>query len=175
MGELQDLQVNKACDKAIVALSEGDKDALSDIFDCMARIIFSVAYGITGNYHDAENVLQETMIEISKYAHKYRRGSNAKAWILTMARHCSIDIVRKRKKLVPIEETMSMPYSEPDLTRLDVLDMLKILSEDEKQCVIFRLYAKMPYNEISQIMNISVASAQKKYQRALKKLKNYNS
>ncbi|NLB42648.1 MAG: hypothetical protein GX815_10415, partial [Clostridiales bacterium] len=114
-----DLQIKVACDKAIVALSEGDMDALSDIFDCMARMIFSVAYGITGNYHDAENVLQETMIEISKYAHKYRRGSNAKAWILTIARHCSIDIVRKRKPLVSIEETMSIPYSEPDLTRIE--------------------------------------------------------
>lgn len=170
-----DLQIKVACDKAIVALSEGDMDALSDIFDCMARMIFSVAYGITGNYQDAENVLQETMIEICKYAHKYRRGSNAKAWILTMARHCSIDIVRKRKPIVSIEETMSMPYSEPDLTRIEVLDMLRILDEDEKQCVIFRLYSKMPYKEIAEMMNITIASAQKKYQRALKKLKNYNS
>lgn len=170
-----DLQIKVACDKAIVALSEGDMDALSDIFDCMARMIFSVAYGITGNYHDAENVLQETMIEISKYAHKYRRGSNAKAWILTIARHCSIDIVRKRKPLVSIEETMSIPYSEPDLTRIEVLDMLRILDEDEKQCVIFRLYAKLPYKEIAEMVNITIASAQKKYQRALKKLKNYNS
>ena len=170
-----DLQVNKTCDKAIVALSEGDKDALSDIFDCMARMIFSVAYGITGNYQDAENVLQETMIEICKYAHKYRRGSNAKAWILTMARHCSLDIVRKRKPLVPFEKTMSMPYSEPDFSHLEVMDMLSILDEEEKQCIIFRLYAKMPYREIAEVMNISLASAQKKYQRAIKKLKNYNS
>ena len=151
-----DLQVNKTCDKAIVALSEGDKDALSDIFDCMARMIFSVAYGITGNYQDAENVLQETMIEISKYAHKYRRGSNAKAWILTMARHCSIDIVRKRKPIVSIEETMNMPDSKPDFTWIEVLDMLKTLDEEEKQCVIFRLYSKMPYKEIAEMMKVSV-------------------
>ncbi|HCS75169.1 MAG TPA: hypothetical protein DIW17_15005 [Clostridiales bacterium] len=164
-----------ACDKAIVALSKGDKDALSDIFDCMARMIFSVAYGITGNYQDAENVLQETMIEISKYAHKYRRGSNAKAWILAMARHCSIDIVRKRKPLVSIEETMNLADSKPDFTWMEVMDMLSILGEEEKQCIIFRLYAKMPYREIAEVMNISVASAQKKYQRAIKKLKDYNS
>ncbi|NLB42888.1 MAG: hypothetical protein GX815_11655 [Clostridiales bacterium] len=68
-----------------------------------------------------------------------------------------------------------MPYSEPDLTRIEVLDMLRILDEDEKQCVIFRLYSKMPYKEIAEMMNITIASAQKKYQRALKKLKNYNS
>jgi RNA polymerase sigma-70 factor (ECF subfamily) len=115
------------------------------------------------------------MIEISKYAHKYRRGSNAKAWILAMARHCSIDIVRKRKPLVSIEETMNLADSKPDFTWMEVMDMLSILGEEEKQCIIFRLYAKMPYREIAEVMNISVASAQKKYQRAIKKLKDYNS
>lgn len=170
-----DLQVTKTCDKAIIALSEGDKEALSDIYDCMARMIFSVAYGITGNYQDAENVLQETMIEISKYAHKYKRGSNAKGWILTIARHRSIDIVRKRKSLISIEEAINIPVMDADFSRMEVLDMLSILSEEEKQCIIFRLYAKMPYKEIAGMMNITVASAQKKYQRAIRKLKDYNS
>jgi RNA polymerase sigma-70 factor (ECF subfamily) len=168
-------QSNSICDKAIIEFTKGDKEALSVIYDCMARMIFSVAYAITGNYQDAENVLQETILKITKYAHTYRGGSNAKAWILAMARHCSIDIVRKRKTVVSIEdsETMGIPETESDFSRLEVLDMLSILDGEEKQCLIFRLYAKMPYKEIADIMRISVASAQKKYQRAVRKLKDY--
>ena len=102
---MQEKHINLICDRAIIEFSRGDKDALSVIYDCMARMIFSVAYAITGNYQDAENVLQDTIIEITKYAHTYRGGSNAKAWILAMARHCSIDIVRKRKPVVSIEDS----------------------------------------------------------------------
>ena len=172
---MREKHINLICDRAIIEFSKGDKDALSGIYDCMARMIFSVAYAITGNYQDAENALQDTIIEITKYAHTYRGGSNAKAWILAMARHCSIDIVRKRKSIVSIEDTstMDIPETGSDLSRLEVLDMLSVLDGEEKQCLILRLYAKMPYKEIADIMRISVASAQKKYQRSVRKLKDY--
>lgn len=165
-------QINSACDKAITELSKGNQEALSVIYDCMARIIFSAAYTITGNCEDAEDVLQDTMIEITRYAHTYESGSNARAWILTMARHLSIDIVRKRKPTLPLEEAERMEM-QVDESQLEVLDLLKILDEDEKQLVVFRLYGEMSYREISRVMEISVAAAQKRYQRAMKKLKKY--
>lgn len=174
---MRDKLFNQACDRAILELSKGDREALSVIYDCMARMIFSVSYGITGNYHDAEDVLQETFIEVAKYAHTYRSGSNAKAWILTMVRHRSIDIIRKRRLVVSNEdtETVDMPDTKFDSSRLEVLDMLSILDKEEKQILIYRLYTKMPYKEIAVIMRIRVTSAQKKYQRAVRKLKFYNS
>ncbi len=172
---MREEQSNSICDKAIIEFTKGDKEALSVIYDCMARMIFSVAYAITGNYQDAENALQDTMIEITKYAHTYRAGSNAKAWILALARHCSIDVVRKRKSVVSIEATatVDIPQTESDFSRLEVLDMLSVLDGEEKQCLILRLYAKMPYKEIADIMRISIAAAQKKYQRSVRKLKDY--
>ena len=57
--------------------------------------------------------------------------------------------------------------------RQEVLDMLSVLDGEEKQCLILRLYAKMPYKEIADILRISVASAQKKYQRSVRKLKDF--
>lgn len=165
-------QINSACDKAITELLKGNQEALSAIYDCMARMIFSVAYTITGSCEDAEDVLQDTMIEIIRYAHTYKSGSNARAWILTMARHLSIDLVRKRKPTIPLEEAERMEM-QMDESQLEVLDLLKILDEDEKQLVVFRLYGEMPYREISRVMEISVAAAQKRYQRAMKKLKKY--
>lgn len=166
---------NRICDKAIVEFSSGDNDSLSIIYDCMARLIFSSAYAIVGNYQDAEDVLQDTMIEITKYAHTYQKGSNARAWILSMTRHLSIDIVRKRKPSLPIDEEFlknEFLVSKDEFSNLDVHDILNILDEDERQLVIFRLYSKIPYKEISKIMDISVSSLQKRYQRAIKKLKN---
>ncbi|HAN21904.1 MAG: hypothetical protein A2Y15_06140 [Clostridiales bacterium GWF2_36_10] len=172
---VQDNKINKVCDKAIIEFLEGDKNGLSVIYDCMARMIFSVAYAIVGNYQDAEDVLQDTMIEITKYAHTYRKGSNAKAWILTMTRHLSIDLIRKRKPTFSLDEVETLEQSTvvcTEFSQLEVLEMLNALDEDENQIVIFRLYAEMSYIEISQIMGISIASAQKKYQRSIKKLKN---
>jgi RNA polymerase sigma-70 factor (ECF subfamily) len=167
-----DMKVNITCNNAIIDFAKGNSEALSIIYDCMARMIFSLAYSITSNYEDAEEVLQNTMLEIVKYAHTYKQGSNAKAWILAMARHISIDIVRKRKPSVPLDQ-MEISNTSSDLERLEVLDLLNILDADEKQLIILRLYAQMPYGTIAFIMKISITAAQKKYQRAVKKLKNH--
>ena len=170
-----DKKLCKDCDKAIVELSKGDRNALSVIYDAMARMIFSVAYAITSNYQDAEDVLQSTMLEITRYAHRYQRGTNARAWILAIARHRSLDILRKRKGEISIDEggLSEVPDLCHELSSLEVLDMLSLLEEEEKQLVLFRLYAEMPYAEIAYVMKISVAAAQKRYQRAVKRLKSH--
>lgn len=166
--------VNNICDKAIIEFSKGNHDSLSTIYDCMARIIFSSAYAIVRNYQDTEDVLQDTMIQIAKYAHTYQKGGNAKAWILSITRHLSIDILRKRKNSLPIDEEFleNSMQIEDEYSHLDVHDILNMLDEEERQIIIFRLYAKLPYKEISKMMNINVSSLHKKYQRAIKKLKN---
>lgn len=171
---VQDRSVNAACDKAICAYAQGDKNALSVIYDSMARMIFSVAFAITGYYEDAEDVLQETMLAINRYASSYRKGSNAKAWIMAMVRHLSLDMVRKRKPVISMEQDdiVQLPDSRTDFSRLEVLSLLRILDDEEKQIVLFRLYAHLSYGDIAKMLEISVAAAQKKYQRALKKLKN---
>lgn len=175
VSQLGDKKINQTCEKAIADFLRGDRDALAIIYDSMARMIFSVSYSITESYQDAEDVLQDTMIEIAKYAHNYRSGSNAKAWIMAMARHRSIDVIRKRKKVVSADDmnpdnTSGSPY---DFSRLEVLDMLNTLDEEKRQIIVLRLYAELPYKDISSVMGLSVSAAQKKYQRAIRTLKDY--
>ena len=165
--------INKVCDKAMIAFLKGDKGALGVIYDCMAKLIYSTAYGITGSVQDAEDVLQNTMIEISKYAHTYKAGSNPKAWMLTIAHHCSIDVIRKRKPDIPIEDSKLPETSgtQPDFSQIEVLELLSLLDPEERRILIYRLYTGLPYKQIASVMGISVTSAQKKYQRSVKKLK----
>lgn len=162
-------------ENAIIALAKGENEALSEIYDSLSRIIFSLALGITENYSDAEDVLQETMIETVKYAHSYRGGTNPKAWILAMARHNAIDLVRKRKNHLSLEDsTVISLESEETLDNLapDISALLGRLDEDERQIIILRIYGELSFAEVSKTMEISVFAAQKRYQRALKKLKN---
>lgn len=164
---------NDICDKAILDISKGNKEKLSDIYDCMAGKIFLSAYAVTGNYNDAEDVLQETMIQIIKYSGTYKRGTNAKAWIMTMAQHKTLDIVRKRKQLISVDDVSleNELGTSQDNSDMEVYDMLRCLEDTDKQLVLYRLYWDMSYIEIAGIMDISVYSAQKRYQRAIKKLR----
>ena len=167
-------ELNDRCDAAVCALSAGDNDALSTIYDLMARQIYVTAYAITANHADAEDALQDTILQIVKYAPSYRAGTSARAWMLTLARHRAVDIVRRRKSIIHIEDEQLASIADPnDSTEIaSVWELLNALKEQERQLVILRLYDELSYAEIARVMGISVAAAEKRYQRALKKLKN---
>ena len=54
----------QALESSIISLASGNNEALSYIYDNLGRLIYSVALGITERTQDAEDVLQETMIEV---------------------------------------------------------------------------------------------------------------
>jgi RNA polymerase sigma-70 factor (ECF subfamily) len=167
----------KVCEQALGELAEGNTRALSVIYDEMSRSIFSLAYTLTQNYCDAEDVLQNTMIDITRSCRKYC-GGNVTAWIMAIARNNAMDVIRKRKEgtelaLSDIPESAEAEARD-DFFIVETMDMLNVLDIEEKQIVLMRLYQEMPYREIAAVMGIKIFAAQKKYQRAISKLKKYN-
>ena len=161
---------SKLCDDAIVAIASGDRQPLEVLYDHMARDIYVTSLAITRNHADAEDALQDTMLQIVKYASSYRKGSNPRAWILTIARHRALDIVRRRKPTIPLDE-ISLADESSEVNGELALSLLDDLNSSERQLIIFRLYEELSYSEIAKIMKISTFAAQKRYQRALQKLK----
>jgi len=70
------MTINEKCDNAIIEISKGNIDALSVIYRTYGKMVFSVGYQIVNNVSDAEDVLQEVMLNVVKYAHTYRQGTN---------------------------------------------------------------------------------------------------
>lgn len=155
------------CNRALKQLAEGDMTALSVVYEYTARLIFSLSISLLGNREDAEDVLQDTMLEVSKSAKNYKVGK-PKAWVLSIARNCAIDILRKR---CPNTELTELPCTDPELARLELTDILNALKDDEKQAVLLHIYGGLSHKDISNMLGISPAAAQKKYRRAINKLK----
>ncbi len=164
----------KFLEGALLDLTEGNKDGLRPIYENLGRMIFSVALGITGNREDSEDVLQETLMELVKCAHTYKKGTNPCAFILTVARHNALDMVRKRKENLPIDESMTVIDDEISDAAPLAADLLSHLEEDEREIILLRIYGELSFSEVAKIMNISVFAAQKRYQRVIKKLKKYS-
>ena len=69
-------------DKSLLDLFiTGEKEALSELFLRHKSKMKSVAFRITKNDQDAEDVVQNSMISIMKNAHKFRGESAVTTWI----------------------------------------------------------------------------------------------
>lgn len=175
-------ETTRECDQAIAAVAQGDKEALTVLYRTYARMICSVAKSILAGSDEVEDVLQETMLRVIRYAKTYRAGSNPAAWVLSIARNCAKDIAAKR----PPHGSISFDDEGADPLKklctdgsLDfekaviVHDALKTLSPEETAIVKLKYYYGFSYKEIAFVLETNAAAVNKKCQRAIKKLQSY--
>src|ERR1043165_3145992 len=75
---------------------EGDPDAFRLLVDKHSRVIFRVAYRMTGNEHDADDVVQETFLRAYKQLDSFEERANFSTWLHRIAVNCSLDLLRAR-------------------------------------------------------------------------------
>ena len=85
-------------DAAVVAqVLAGDKDAFRLLVDRHTRSIYSVAYRMTGNQHDAEEIVQESFLRAYKSLQRFELRSSFSTWLYRIAVNRSLDFLRAKK------------------------------------------------------------------------------
>ena len=166
-------------DQLILAVANRDQKALQTLYCQYRRSIFAVAYTVTHDYQLAEDVLQDTIIRIWENASSYRQGSSSKAWIHTIARNQSLDIIRQRNHSVSIEVFEDQPVPEQLITRIDPDDRILLLSGlnclNHDQAIVFVLKAivGLSHLETSKMLDIPYRVIRFRYHQAISRLKEF--
>jgi len=161
------------CNQALKKLSEGDKTSLTVLYDCMADQMYALAFSILKNPADAEDAMQETFLKVLQRIDTYRENGNARAWLLSVTRNASIDILRERKNTLSMDDPdiMEQPGEKTDMAqRVMIGDALMALTQTDRQIVVLKAVSGMNFAEISRIVDLPLTTVQKRYQRARKKL-----
>lgn len=171
------LLVNEICEQSIKRISEGDLTALTVIYDYVGRLIFTIALSILGDYQLSQDVMQDTFIQIAEKAHTYRKGSNARAWIVSISRNLALNVLKERKHEIAIDENSAVeinPFNEDELIMsITLSNALSLLTTPEREIVVYKALWGLRHKQIAQIMNVSVPNSRQKYKRAMEKLRNY--
>src|SRR5258706_14004191 len=82
-------------DLAVVSRARsGDADAFRQLVERHSRTTFRVAYRMTGNEHDADDVVQETFIRASRQLRHFEARPNFSTWLHRTTITCSNDMLR---------------------------------------------------------------------------------
>jgi len=142
-----------------------------------------VAFNLTYNKHDAEDLIQETFYKVFKNCDKYENGTNFRAWIFTILRNTFINQYRRSK---------NFPSSRFDNTEIEKYHMnqsgyfdshnpysVYIKKELEEQLELLNDKIKLPlkmhlegfkYTEISEILDLKIGTVKSRIFFARKKL-----
>ncbi len=82
---------------AVLRARAGDRDAFREIIEAHSRHVFGLAYRLTGNEQDAEDVVQETFMKAYQSIGRFEGASEISTWLHRIAANCAMDLLRRRR------------------------------------------------------------------------------
>src|SRR5208337_3113106 len=113
------LRMGKNDHEAVRAVLEGDKEAYGALVVRHSHSLFRVAFRITGNEADADDVVHEAFLRGYQKLESFERRSNFGTWIYRIAVRCALDRIGARKA---DENSRVADRNDPELDEVQVAD-----------------------------------------------------
>jgi RNA polymerase sigma-70 factor (ECF subfamily) len=162
----------------IDACKKGDRKAQFKIYKLYYRAMYNSALRIVNDTMEAEDVMQEAFLDAFRRIESYTGEGSFGSWLKKIVINKSLDVLRKEKDIVSIEEhEIDLPEvveeNREEELRLEVEQVKRAIEKlPEEFRVIISLFLLEGYDheEISEILNISNQLSRTRYVRAKQKL-----
>lgn len=168
---------------AIERARRGDRDAFRTLVDRHARAIFRLAFRMTGNEPDAEDIVQETFLKAWKQMAKFDGRAGFGTWVHRICANCALDHIRARKRskdrMTPDDVLAQAAAGTPSPERMAQSSQINAmlgaalddLSAMERAAFVLRHYEGLGIEEISAALGVQTGAAKHSVFRAVQKLR----
>ena len=158
------------------AFVSGDLKALEIVYKETFKTIYGLVYRMTGNRQDAEDLTHDIYIRVYEKRNLYKKEkAGLSTWIYRIAVNFTLNALRSRKRwsrenIIENSETADVLMEHLEDAEL-VAELLEMLNPDFKACLIMRDVEERPYEEIAEILGISIGTVRSRINRGRGQLK----
>ena len=147
------------------------------------RFLYSVAYRLTGNHDDAQDLVQEVLVRVQRGLATYRPGS-LEGWLSRIATNAFLDDVRRRKRrpVDAIPDADAFDRVAPSALAADeqlateqlpehIQEALQTLPDDYRAAVVLCDVVGLPYEEIAESLGVPVGTVRSRIHRGRHRLR----
>ena len=177
--------VSEQDDKELVAsIASGRAEAVAELYDRYAGMLTALSQRILKDMADAEEVLQETFLQVWNQAGRYDpRRSSVSTWLVLITRSRSIDRLRsrqvKQRTATAAQQENPIQHTSPkgvgnvlhQERRSRLQDELAKLPEEQRQVLEMAFYGGMTQSEIAEDTGIPLGTVKTRTLLAMKKLR----
>jgi RNA polymerase sigma-70 factor (ECF subfamily) len=164
---------------------QGDAEAFRALVELHARQAFTLAYRLTRDERDAEDVVQESFIRAYRQIGRFEERSNFRTWLYRIVVNCAMDALRARKSRreergAGVDELPDvLETADPSPERLArsaeirrrVESSLTGLTAQERVAFALRHYEGCSIDEIGRMLGLQKSAAKHAVFRAVRKLR----
>ncbi len=167
-------------------IAEGDRTALSQLYDRYSRLIYAIAWKSLNSVEDCEEVVLEVFAQIWRIADRYDPDKGLpEQWIFTLARSRILDKLRKIQRLnkvntaIASEKEIAFPTISVDPLEAveiverqqQVLAALAKIPPEQRQVIEMAYYQGLTHTEIAAATGLSLGTVKTRLRLGLSKLK----
>jgi RNA polymerase sigma-70 factor (ECF subfamily) len=135
--------------------------------------LFHLALWFERNRHEAEDLVQETMIQALQSFHRFQSGTNCRAWLVTILQHVRNNRHRARQRSPLVDDpddriAHTTPFVAPvpqDLTDEDVLGALGRIPVQYQEVIVLCDVEELTYKEIAEALAIPIGTVMSRLHR----------
>lgn len=159
----------------------GDIDAFKTVYETTRQMMYGVIYKMTGNTHDAEDLLHDIYVKAYEKRALYKRSKSAlHTWIYTIAVNHTLNTLKKKQRwnsdsIIADDSLRIDDFTERLANQSDwnlVQLILEKINPDYKTCIILKDVEEKSYEEIAGILDISIGTVRSRIHRGRKCLQN---
>jgi len=164
---------------AVQAALRGDQAAFADLVTRYQTAVYNMAYRMLGDPTEAEDAAQEVFVRAWNQLHTFQQDRRFSTWLLSIASHHAIDVLRRRKPVAPLDDVALYVESEepaPEELALQgeqrdmVKKMLNTLPEKYRSVTVLRYYNDLSYDEIAHMTGLTESAVKTQLHRARRML-----
>ncbi|MBD5779553.1 sigma-70 family RNA polymerase sigma factor [Pelagicoccus sp. NFK12] len=185
---LKSEQLSELTDAALLhEAGKGDRDAFRVLYRRISKALYSAAFKFTGNAADADELMQETFLELWKQAPQYDASvSQPLTYASRIIRNRAIDRIRKksrRGRIVDdsrediVESTQSKPFAgafeslRSSEAAQAVRQAFGVLTEDQRQVLQLAYFGGLSQSEIAAQESQALGTVKSRIRRGLERLR----
>ena len=177
-------------DAAIIKqVQTGNSEAFRVLVERHSRGVFRLAYRLTGNEHDAEDVVQETFLRAFRNLKRFEARAAFGTWLHRIGANCALDLLRGRKQEAIVNEYPTSDHEEsaietipadspaPDAQvisgeiRETVVAAMASLSTTERSAFVLRHFEEMSIKDIGATLGLKDNATKNTIFRAVQKIR----
>lgn len=183
-----DLPDDNSADVALMLrVRNGDRQAFRELVERHQHRVVGTVARMLGAHNDAEDIAQQVFLRVWNSAARYQPTAKFTTWLMTITRNLVFNETRRRSRTrtVPLDRGEGEGEIDlPDTSTKGPADQLlqqelalavdtAILSlpEPQRMAVVLRRYENMPYEEIADVLKVSVSAVKSLLFRARTELK----
>jgi len=144
-----------------------------------AARLFRLAMWLVRNRADAEDVVQETMIQALRSFHRYQPGTNCRAWLITILQRIVSNRRRTKGRSIVVDDpedriANTVPFVPPvpqELTDEQVLESLRKLPTAFQEVILLCDVEDLSYKEAAEALAIPIGTVMSRLHRGRAQLR----